>query len=155
VCLQPLMCCDCKKDSCKTSMRVIATLPQCDCNLITVCLQLKKTVAKTGKKVRLQKNQFKKSSMSWHCQIATRLVFSWCCCNLVKIRVIAKQVKVWLQPLMCCDCKNATWWKYGWLQKKLKCGYNHWCAAIAKKAVAKNSVWLRLQKNRKTVEKNR
>jgi hypothetical protein len=25
----------------------------------------------------------------------------------VKIRVIAKKVTAWLQPLMCCDCKKA------------------------------------------------
>jgi hypothetical protein len=41
----------------------------CDCN--------KKTVAKnTGKKMRVQKNQFKKNPMPLNCQIATRLVFA-------------------------------------------------------------------------------
>jgi hypothetical protein len=144
--------------------------------------------------VRLQKLS-SKSSMPWHCQIATKLVFAWCGCNLVKIQVIATSFTVWLQPLMCCDCKKdscktrmwviatlsqcdctliavwlrlqktgkkcdcnkhvkkkapchytvrlrlglylldvvASWWKYGWLQNKLKCGCNHWCAAIVKK----------------------
>jgi hypothetical protein len=38
------------------------------------------------KKVRLQKTSSKKSSMPWHCQIATRLVFAWCGCNLVNNR---------------------------------------------------------------------
>jgi hypothetical protein len=39
-----------KKTVAKTSMWVIATLPQCGCTLIAVCLRLKKTVAETGKK---------------------------------------------------------------------------------------------------------
>jgi hypothetical protein len=66
----------------------------------------KKTVAKKGKKCNCRK-PVQKSSMVGHCQIATRLVFAWCGCDLVKIRVIAKSVTVWLQPLMCCDCKKA------------------------------------------------
>jgi hypothetical protein len=49
-------------------------------------LQQKKQLQKnTGKKVRVQKKPVqKKSSMPWNCQIATRLVFTWCGCNLVK-----------------------------------------------------------------------
>jgi hypothetical protein len=42
-------------------MWVIATLPQCDCNLIAVCLRLKKTVAKTGKKSTIAKTSSKKA----------------------------------------------------------------------------------------------
>jgi hypothetical protein len=83
--LQPLMCCDCKKYSCKTRMWVIATLSQCDCTLIAVWLRLEKT----GKKCDWNK-PVQKKLQSWHCQIATRLVFAWCGCNLVKIRLIAK-----------------------------------------------------------------
>jgi hypothetical protein len=52
----------------------------------------------------------KKSSMSWHCQIVTRLVFAWYGCNLVKIQMIATS---------------------------FTCGCNHWCVAIAKKTVAR------------------
>jgi hypothetical protein len=97
-------------------MCVITTLSQCDCDLIAVWLQ--KKVAKTAcdcdckKRSKCDcKKPVQKSSMPWHCQIATRLVFAWCGCNLVKIRVIAKSVTVWLQPLMCCDCKKSSWKK--------------------------------------------
>jgi hypothetical protein len=34
--------------------------------------------------MRVQKKPVKKSSMPWNCHIATRLVFTWCGCNLVK-----------------------------------------------------------------------
>jgi hypothetical protein len=55
-------------------MRVIATLPQCDCNLITVCLQLNKTVAKTGKKCDCKKTSSKKAP----CHDTVRLQLGWC-----------------------------------------------------------------------------
>jgi hypothetical protein len=74
-----------KKDSCKTECGWLQILSQCDCTLIAVWLRLQKT----GKKSAIAINQFKKSSMPWHYQIATRLVFAWCGCNLVKIQVIA------------------------------------------------------------------
>jgi hypothetical protein len=48
-----------KKDSSKTSMWVIASLPQCDCNLVAVCLRLKKQLQKHVKKSAIAKNQFK------------------------------------------------------------------------------------------------
>jgi hypothetical protein len=94
------------KSVAKPSMWVIATLSQCDCTLSAVRLQKKavaktasdydckkKTVAKTQvKKCDCKKTSSKKSSMPWHCQIATRLVFA----DVV-----------------------ATWWKYRWLQHPL------------------------------------
>jgi hypothetical protein len=64
-----------------------------DCNLVVVWLHPYSNViaiAKKQVKRAIAINQFKKSSVSWHCQIATRLVFASCGCNLVKIRVIAK-----------------------------------------------------------------
>jgi hypothetical protein len=48
-------------------------------------LQKKHVTAVATKKNSCKKNQFKKkSSRPWNCQIATRLVFAWCGCNLVK-----------------------------------------------------------------------
>jgi hypothetical protein len=54
----------------------------------------------------------KKSTMPWSCQIATRLVFAWCGCNLVKKRQVIATSKT--------------------------CGCNIWCAAIAKKRQLQN-----------------
>jgi hypothetical protein len=50
--------------------------------------------------------------MPWSCQIATRLVFAWCGCNLVKKRQVIATSKT--------------------------CGCNIWCAAIAKKRQLQN-----------------
>jgi hypothetical protein len=68
-----------KKTVAKTSMWVIATLPQCGCTLIAVCLRLKKTVAETGKKVRLQKSSSKKAP----CHDTVRLRLGWCLLDVV------------------------------------------------------------------------
>jgi hypothetical protein len=98
--LQPLMCAIAKKVVAKNSMCVIATLSQCDCRITiakTACdCDCKKQLQKIGEKCNCRK-PVQKSSMTRHCQIATRLVFASCGCDLVKIRVIAKSVTVWLQ----------------------------------------------------------